>query len=551
MNKKLKIIFTVLSLVLVLSSVNLYADNKEYYKLSSEEVQNIDFDNIELKYSLRYQVGMFDVYSYNDTHDILVYDDDSNQVYAIENVNNNIVTYPANGEKLRLFFLETDKTSHGRGWGYIDQNNNIVTEPIYELGDNMFGGVGCVGKFDANGDPVYGLVDEQGKLLTDLKYANIDRFMIPNSYIVPASSRYTFNSFKSDYLKNYKPVKYAAFYEPNPLGEATAFIDYQRLHKYPRPFKGYVAKAGIIDNTGKEIMPAIFKDVRVSENNIFAVSKSNGWGYINTEGEVLLPLQYDLVTRFRNGKAAIIMDDELAIIDEKFNILQAFEKADYWYDLFYIGDVDAIMMAYDKSIQTPCSKWATEYVLLADSIGIIGNNLKTKYHANITRKEFCELLMTAIYRNTLNEKMDRSYIQVQRINEAESKLNVNPFVDINNNLVNLAYYMGIVKGTDGNHFNPQGEITRQEAAVMLLRAYKICYYQPNDKELKNLEGYSEKGLARDFKDSKNIAEWAKEGVEKAFDKHLMNGVGNKMFDPLGKYTVEQAIITIIRLYEKI
>lgn len=72
------------------------------------------------------------------------------------------------------------------------------------------------------------------------------------------------------------------------------------------------------------------------------------------------------------------------------------------------------------------------------------------------------------------------------------------FRDTNNDSVQLAYSLGIVKGADGA-FLPYAEITRQEAAVMLTRlAVQL-----------GLSGEDSKAL---FNDDNNIAPWAKESV---------------------------------------
>ncbi len=282
----------------------------------------------------------------------------------------------------------------------------------------------------------------------------------------------------------------------------------------------------------------------ISDCDIFAVSEYGKFGYINNKGEVLLPLQYDLCTRFRDGKAAIVKDDEIAFIDDNFNVIKDFKKAEYWKHIYLLTEVDGLLEAYYYKDET-ASSWARKYIVLADGIGIVPDELKTKYKNNISRKEFCELLINAIYRNTLNEDMFNAKTQEDLLIDAAKKSNVNPFKDTDSEHVILAYYMGIVKGKGTDLFVPDGEITRQEAAVMLMRAYNIC------KPQEQMKGYEEEYLNNKFVDAKDVSKWAKEFVYYASKAEIMNGVGNDMFNPRGKYTVEQSITTIIRLYEGI
>ncbi len=145
--------------------------------------------------------------------------------------------------------------------------------------------------------------------------------------------------------------------------------------------------------------------------------------------------------------------------------------------------------------------------------------------------------------------MLRGELQRYNLHTAANKATENPFSDVQDEYVSTAYYMGIVKGKSSNTFDPDGEITRQEAALMLVRAFESCRYERDIKE--RFQPYSELSLKRKFADFDNISSWAREGVFQAEHMDFMNGVGNKMFDPLGKYTVEQSLTTIIRLYIQI
>ena len=70
--------------------------------------------------------------------------------------------------------------------------------------------------------------------------------------------------------------------------------------------------------------------------------------------------------------------------------------------------------------------------------------------------------------------------------------------------VGTACSFGIVNGVGNGRFNPSGTITRQEAAVMVARAGKLCGL--------SFAGSGGNELSR-FKDAGSIAEWAEGGVE--------------------------------------
>lgn len=103
----------------------------------------------------------------------------------------------------------------------------------------------------------------------------------------------------------------------------------------------------------------------------------------------------------------------------------------------------------------------------------------------------------------------------------------------------IAQIIGIINGRTETTFDPYGEITRQEAAVMLARTY--CVYSGTRPENTDMSPYS---------DQAEIADWARDAIAMVTALGVMNGVQPETFDPNGKYTVEQSITTLVRLYEK-
>lgn len=85
---------------------------------------------------------------------------------------------------------------------------------------------------------------------------------------------------------------------------------------------------------------------------------------------------------------------------------------------------------------------------------------------------------------------------------------------------------GIMQGSDGKA-NPNGKITRQEAAVMLGRALNI---KPVEGELS-------------FNDGQKVAGWASGYVKALADKNIVGGVGNNTFAPV--QNIDRASVTKI------
>jgi hypothetical protein len=106
----------------------------------------------------------------------------------------------------------------------------------------------------------------------------------------------------------------------------------------------------------------------------------------------------------------------------------------------------------------------------------------------------------------------------------------------------MANTLGIVGGKGNGIFDPDGSITRQEAAVILTRTAKVL-------------GIQVSSTGAEFEEAKDIASWAKEAVDvvtstvdKTNNSTIMGSTGDNKFSPLASYTRQQAIITAKRLF---
>ena len=182
------------------------------------------------------------------------------------------------------------------------------------------------------------------------------------------------------------------------------------------------------------------------------------------------------------------------------------------------------------------SDWAAAEVAEALSLDIAPDALQDQYTAPITRKEFCALII-----KMLVVKNGKGIDIILREN---GKQRTNAFTDTNNSTVQAAYALGIVSGYGNGLFMPENDITRQEAAVMLIRAANYIGDVP----------HAEKPAA--YADQSDIEPWAADSVaiaalvlkDSISELPLMAGTGNNKFSPLDLYTREQAIITAKRLF---
>ena len=167
---------------------------------------------------------------------------------------------------------------------------------------------------------------------------------------------------------------------------------------------------------------------------------------------------------------------------------------------------------------TTASTWAHEGIARAIALELVPANLQNNYNQAVTRAEFTALAV-ALYENMRGEITGRVL-----------------FSDTNDIYVQKMAYLGVVTGVSENRFDPNANLTREQAAVMLSR-------------LANAIGQPLMPSAPAFADNNKISSWAFYGVGQMQMSGIMSGIDDNRFDPQGAYTREQSIITILRLFD--
>lgn len=178
------------------------------------------------------------------------------------------------------------------------------------------------------------------------------------------------------------------------------------------------------------------------------------------------------------------------------------------------------------------SSWAQEEVSAARQEGLIPAELDSSFESNITRAEFCHLA-AALMESKTGKTLDAIL--------ADSGAAPLSFSDTTDEKVRAMSALGVVNGVGNNRFDPDADITREEAAVMLWRLAQQLDsgVQPNSAQLT-------------FADQSRISSWAQEAVAavsacETDGNKIMNGTGNNLFSPQETYTREQSIVTMLRL----
>lgn len=174
------------------------------------------------------------------------------------------------------------------------------------------------------------------------------------------------------------------------------------------------------------------------------------------------------------------------------------------------------------------SSWAAADISGAIAAGILPETLQNGYQKNITRKEFCQII-DAMLRQKLPDYNTALYNTGITYDAARAAL-----TDTWDEGVINCYRFGIVDGVGNNRFNPNGSLTREQAAKILMGAAKTI-------------GLPGGEATTAWADASQISSWAQEGINYVVGAGIMNGTGDNIFTPKGMFTREQAVVTVYRM----
>jgi len=182
------------------------------------------------------------------------------------------------------------------------------------------------------------------------------------------------------------------------------------------------------------------------------------------------------------------------------------------------------------------STWAEQEIIIADDFGIIPSALLNKLTGNITRREFAQLVY-----NTVKAATGMSDADMAKYADKPNNSYASQYSDP---AVAFAYGVGIVSGYEDGSFRPENTITREQAAKMLVVMAELLGKMT-----------SESGAKR-FNDAPN--NWAQTYINKISSvtspysgARVMGGDDKGNFSPTGTFTTEQAIATMLRMFESV
>ena len=213
-----------------------------------------------------------------------------------------------------------------------------------------------------------------------------------------------------------------------------------------------------------------------------------------------------------------------------------YSKNDYSneeYTLKVLDEVGQRIDTYAYVADKP-SNWAVSEVEYAYGYDLVPQDYMKNFKAPIKRAEFCMLAIKLL------EVVEKKPI-AEILNDKFKTINYYVFTDTDDINILSANALGIVNGRGNGLFDPNGNITREEAAAMLMRLGVLENITPNMPPLK-------------FNDTAKFSSWSGDsilyvsGCMDSRNNRVMNGFTDGGFHPKDTYSREQAFMTIFRLY---
>jgi len=148
-----------------------------------------------------------------------------------------------------------------------------------------------------------------------------------------------------------------------------------------------------------------------------------------------------------------------------------------------------------------------------------------KPYESINRAEFTKLVVTAM---ECEDEASRLKGGISTYSDVDFSHWAKPYIQI-------ASEMGLVEG-NGTIFDPEKNINREEAAVILSRALEI---KENDVDEK-----------LPFNDNNKISDWAKDSIRKVYYEGLVNGYPDGSFRPGDPLNRAEAVVMVSRLMDR-
>lgn len=182
-------------------------------------------------------------------------------------------------------------------WGFIDAGNQVVVPFVYHDARLFHEGFASVKKTTAGDEGMWGIIDKQGRPITECKYKFVVWFSEGRAGVCE-NNRFTCvdTTGKELFEPAYK------FILPFTNGYATAVLPGN--------------KQALLDKEGNRVLEG-FDNFHCYRDGLMAASKDGSWGFVDIAGRTVIPFMYqEIVGGFENGMCCVKLEDRFGFINK-------------------------------------------------------------------------------------------------------------------------------------------------------------------------------------------------------------------------------------------
>jgi outer membrane protein assembly factor BamD (BamD/ComL family) len=230
---------------------------------------------------------------------------------------NSLTLNPLNNdtyENLDFFKEGLARAKKDGKYGFIDIKGNVIIPFIYEFAHNFEGGVAQVVQIINNKD-LRGYINKTGKIVIPMKFQGGIRPLNKNKGLVYAKEYEVDNPVIIN-LKNYQILSMSSYEKCG--GESEGLIAVSKNGKW-----------GFIDEKGDLVIPLIYSNVSLFQEELAAVERNGKWHFIDKTGSEIISeaSKYNSLCGncFNGGLALIERDSKFGFIDKRGAVKVAIE----------------------------------------------------------------------------------------------------------------------------------------------------------------------------------------------------------------------------------
>lgn len=292
---------------LIYEKDNKYGVIEDENTIINNEYDNIEYDNLNQLFIVK-KDGKYGIVKLNgETLISCLYDEidiEGIYIYALKNEEQTI--FNTSGEKIEdqkyksVYNVENTNykitINDENKYGVLDENNNSIISNNYfyigYLGNNYF----VVSRQNGKN----GIIDNKGDVILDTKYDTIEKIEDTNLIDAVEINTNTITLFNNE-MK-----------ELNKMSNANIFVEKNYIRIYSNKEQKYFNSNGE-EKSNKEIL---------SQNKIFSDVKDGKWGFVDSNGNVIVDYIYDEVTEQNSyGFAGIKKDGKWGSINEDGQVI--------------------------------------------------------------------------------------------------------------------------------------------------------------------------------------------------------------------------------------